>query len=184
MRCPTRTRWMLAALVVMALSTACGGGGGGGGGPTTPPPPPPGIRFTPSGSPSTNSLYLTEGAQTNVNRLFLEVRVNDVDELYGVAFDLVYPSQLLAFARAKEGNFFKGTTSLQAVEKALGRVIVGHTNLGANEPESGSGLLMTLEFTPINNGSGAMSFDKEQAFTRGSLPMTIDFIAGNVSVQR
>ena len=184
MRGSTRRRWTIATVVVMALSAACGGGGGGGGGGPTTPPPPTGINFTPSRAASANSLYLTEGAQTNVNRLFLEVRVNDVDELYGVAFDIVYPTNLLAFARAKEGNFFKGNTSLLTEEKALGRVIVGHTNLGANEPESGSGLLMTLEFTPINNGSGALTFENEQAFTRGSLPMTIEFIAGNVSVQR
>lgn len=184
MRRPNRTRWTVAAVLVLSLSVACGGGGGGGGGGPTTPPPPPGISFTPAQPATADSLYLTQGAQTNVNRLFLEVRVNDVDELYGVAFDLVYPSQVLAFVRAKEESFFKGNTSLLAEEKALGRVIIGHTNLGADEPESGSGLLMTLEFTPLSNGSGPMSFDNEQAFGRGSLPKTIEFIAGTVSVQR
>jgi len=176
-------RWMLVAVVALSVSAACGGGGGGGGGPTVPPPPP-GINFTPARAATANSLYLVSGANTNVNRLFLEVRVNDVDELYGVAFDLVYPSNLLAFVKATEGGFFKGSTTLQAVEKSAGRVIVGHTNLGDDQPESGSGLLMTLEFTPLGNGSGAMTFDNEQAFGRGSVPKSIDFIAGTVSVQR
>lgn len=181
MRQLIRTGHLLAAVLVV-VSTACGGGGGGGGGGPTQPPPP-GIRFTQSGSAGSNSIYLTQGGQTNAGRLFLEVRVNDVDELYGVAFDLTYPTQALSFVRGTEGNFFKGQTSLQIAERTNGIVVVGHTNLGAGDPESGSGRLMTLEFTPVASGSGGINFTNEQAFGRGSLPKTVSFVGGTVSVQ-
>ena len=178
----TRTGYALAAVVV-AFSAACGGGGGGGGGGGPTQPPTPGIRFSQSGSAGSNSIALTQGAQTNVNRLFLEVRVNAVSELYGVAFDLTYPTQALAFARATEGSFLRGDTSLQVEERTAGTIVVGLTNLGENPSESGSGLLLTLEFTPVASGSGSIAFDNEQAYGPGGVPKTVTWVGGTVTMQ-
>jgi hypothetical protein len=77
-------------LVLALLLTACGGGGGGST-PTEPPPPPPpaaGIILTPQAAPGVNSLDLASGAATTATTLVLELRANQVTDLYGVAFDL------------------------------------------------------------------------------------------------
>jgi hypothetical protein len=172
-------------LVLTVLSIACGGGGGGGGGGgPTQPPVPPGINFTPAKAATNNSLYLAQGAQTSPAALFLEVRVSNVEELYGVAFDLLYPSNLLSYVGVTEGSFFPPRRWLQVAVGEPGRLIVGHTKLGDDDAEDGSGLLMTLEFAPVGNGSGSISFDDQQAFRPGSLPKTIEWIAGNVSVRQ
>ncbi|HEY4564501.1 MAG TPA: hypothetical protein VIJ36_16075, partial [Thermoanaerobaculia bacterium] len=92
-------------LVLPLLLTACGGGGGGStpSEPTPPPPPTPGIVLTPQGTPGANSLYLASGAATTATTLVLELRANQVTDLYGVAFDLTYPATQLQFVRATAG---------------------------------------------------------------------------------
>lgn len=171
----------VAAAALILVGLGCGGGGGGG--PTGPPPAPPGINFTPAGAPSAESVYLAEGSQTSASKLYLEVRANQVDDLYGVAFDLIYPSNLLSYLRVTEGSFLGSSTSLEVVEKGAGLLIVGHTRLGNQSGADGSGVLMTLEFLPVGNGSGSFDFDNEQAFRTNSFPQTVQFIAGTVSVQ-
>jgi hypothetical protein len=171
------------ALLIALTSIACGGGGGGGGGsggggPTTPP----GVNFTTNGAISGNSIYLTQGGGTNASRLVIEVRASSVQALYGAAYDIVFPTSMLSFTKATEGGFQKGSTSFQAAIGSPGRLIVGQTNLGSDEPESGSGLLATIEFAVIGNGSGSVSFDNEQAFRNGSVPQDVNFISGNLTV--
>ena len=175
-----KTKWAALALG-LAVGLGCGGGGGGGGGSPTNPVPP-GINFNAASSPTEGSCFLRQGTGTNASRLFLDVRVNDVTDWYGVAFDLRFPGNLLSFARAKEGGFLSGATSLQVVEVAAGHLVVGHTKLGDAKGRRGSGLLMTLEFTPVGAGSGSFTFENEQAFGTNSFPMSADFIAGSVSV--
>lgn len=171
-----------AGLPVILAALACGGGGGGGGGGPTNPPAPPGVSFSASKAPTKGSCFLKQGPQTSSAKLFLEVRVNDVDDWYGVAFDLSYPTNLLSYVRVTEGGFPGGSTALEVTEVAGGRLIVGHTRLGNATGRDGSGLLMTLEFNAGANGSAAFGFDNEQAFGTNSFPQAAEFIAGTVSV--
>lgn len=177
-----RRRQTLGAAVVLAIlaGVACGGGGGG---PTGPPPVPAGITFTRASSPSPESVFLSQGAGTSAARLFLEVRANEVDDFYGVAFDLQYPSAQLTYVDVTEGGFLGSNTSLEVVETSPGVLVVGYTRLGSQSGRDGSGELMTLEFLPAANGSGSFSFANAQAFRTNSFPQTVEFIAGSVSVQ-
>lgn len=178
-----RRTWSVRVAVAVLISVGMACGGGGGGGPTGPPAIPPGINFTPAGGASAESVYLAEGAQTSASKLYLEVRANQVEDLYGVAFDLAYPSNLLSYLRVNEGGFLGSNTSLEVVEKGAGLLIVGHTRLGPESGRDGSGLLMTLEFLPVGSGSGSFEFQNAQAFRTNSFPQTVEFIAGSVSVQ-
>lgn len=178
LRSGSATPWL--AWLCLVITFGCGGGGGGGG--PTEPPPPPGINFTPAGPATPGSCFLKEDSRTSASKLFLEVRVNEVTDWYGVAFDLLYPSNLLSYLRVKEGGFPGGNTTLEIVEVGPGHLVVGHTKLGNVPGRSGSGLLMTLEFLPQGNGSGQFTFDNEQAFRTNSFPLAVDFIAGSVSV--
>jgi hypothetical protein len=153
--------WLLALVLVLA---ACGGGGGGGGGPTqptpTPPPAQPSLVFTPQGGAG-SGVSLTAGAGSTATTLILEVRANSVNDLYGVAFDISYPANLVQYVRATQGSLLAGGT-LQ-VAPATGTLVVGLSNLGPVPGASGSGVLMTLEFRATGAGQGSFSFSRNVA---------------------
>ena len=176
-----------AALLVLTLAACGGGGGGGGGGPTEPPPPPPptaAIVFTPAGAAGANSVFLASGAASTSSTLFLEVRASQVTDLYGVAFDLTYPSAQLQFVQATPGSLLGAAGSVQAAPGAAGNLIVGGTHLGNVPGANGSGVIMTLQFNAIAAGGGQFSFSRNSALDSdgGLLPVT--WVAGSVQVTR
>jgi Cohesin domain len=176
----------LATLALLAL--ACGGGGSGGGGPTEPTPTPtpaPGIVFSPSGSPGASAIFLAGGVGTTANTLFLEVRANQATDLYGVAFDLTYPSAQLQFVRATAGPFLGANGSVQAVVSNPGTLVVGATHLGAVPGANGSGVLLTLEFSAVANGQGSFAYSRNSAFSStGQTLIGTSWLAGSVQVTR
>lgn len=178
---------VLLATVLLAAVTACGGGGGGGGGPTQPPPPAAGITFTAGGNPGANSITLVQGAGTTATTLVLELRANEVQNLFGVAFDLVYPSSILRFSGATEGDFLAGGTgtSFQGVESPTGNLIIGLSQLGSSQGVSGSGLLLSLQFTAAASGDGNFTFADNQAYFPNGTPQGgVAWQAGSVRVTR
>jgi hypothetical protein len=173
-------------LLFVLVFAACGGGGGGGGstGPTQPPPPTPGIVFTAAGAPPANSLYLASGTGSTATTLILEVRANQVTDLYGVAFDLAYPSAQLQFTRATAGPLLSNG-SVQAVVSSAGTLIVGGTHLGTTPGASGSGVVMTLEFSAAGAGTGSFAFSRNSALDSTGKPVAgISWVAGSVTVTR
>ena len=175
-------RLFLALLLPLAL-LACGGGGGGGG-PTAPPPPQPGIVVTPAAAPATG-ISIASGAATNQSTLILEIRANSVSDLYGVAFDLRYPSAILQLVQASSGAFL-GNATLQSVPgSGTGLLVVGLSKLGAVSGTTGSGVLMTLEFRAIAAGSGSFTFEQNSAVSSSGQPITnFGWSAGTVQVTR
>jgi hypothetical protein len=179
-------RGLVPLLGLLALA-ACGGGGGGGGGPTEPTPPPtpqPGIVFTAQGTPGANALFLAAGAATTATTLVLEVRANQVTDLYGVAFDLAFPSAQLQFVRVTPGALLAGGT-VQAAPAGTGALVVGGTHLGNVPGASGSGVIMTLEFSVVAAGSGSFAFSRNTALDSSGNPRSgIAWLAGSVQVTR
>ena len=173
----------LAALSLLALACV---GGGGGSGPTSPPPPVAGITFTPQGAPGTNSIYLASGAATTATTLVLEVHANQVTDLYGVAFNLTYPSAVLQFSNATAGALLGGDSgSVQAVVSTPGTLVVGGSHLGAVAGANGSGVVLTLVFTAPAAGQGSLAFTLNSAFnSTGQTQAGISWLAGTVQVIR
>jgi hypothetical protein len=175
---------LLAALALLAL--ACGGGGGGG--PTSPTPTPtplPSIVFTPSGTAGSNAVLLASGSATTATTLVLEVRANQVTDLYGVAFDLTYPSAQIQFSRATTGPLLGSSGSVQAAVSAPGTLVVGGSHLGAVPGANGSGVLLTLEFTATAAGQGSFAFARNSAFnSSGQTLAGTSWLAGSVQVTR
>ena len=169
-----------AALAAALLVVACGGGGGGGGGTT----PPPSIVYTPGGSPSGSALVLVEGSGGSATQLLLNLDARSVSGLYGVGFDLLYPSGVLTFVGVTKGSFFSGNTSLQVNSSNPGRLIVGFSRLGAVSGVSGSGTLLTIEFRGAGAaGSGALGFENNQAYDNQADPKPgITWVGGDVTV--
>jgi hypothetical protein len=167
------------ALCGAALALACGGGGGGGGGPTQPAP---GINFTSASGGST--LVLAEASGGSATTLRLDLRAQSASGLYGVAFDLVYPSELLSFVGVTPGTFLGGTTSLQFEETGAGHLVIGLSRLGPIAGVSGSGTLLTLEFSSRGSaGTGSMAFEKNTAFDSSAKAISgVTWGGGSVTV--
>ncbi|NHZ73757.1 MAG: hypothetical protein GWP16_04735 [Nitrospirae bacterium] len=180
--------WMALAVVAVVFSSiGCGGGGGGGGGPTEPPPPSSGVRFTPAGSAGSNSVYLAQGTNTTANRFVLDVKASQVDDLYGVSFNLVFPNGRLRWipGGSKEGSFLSsgGSTDFIVEQGSPGVLVVGLSLLGEVEGSSGSGTLLSLEFEPLSAGSGPMEMTRHDAVnSTGDVMTEVQWIGGSVSV--
>jgi hypothetical protein len=179
-----RPRQALLFLLLPLLLAACGGGGGGSG-PTAPPPTPAGIVFTPAGAAGANTLFLASGAATTASTLVLEVRASQVTDLYGVAFNLTYPSAQLQFVRATAGPLLGSGAVQAAVSSPPGTLIVGGTHLGGVPGANGSGVVMTLEFTAVAAGSGSFGLSRNSALDSSGRPIAgVVWLAGSVSVTR
>lgn len=176
---------LLFLAVAFLVLLACGGGGGGGS-PTEPTPTPtptptqPSITFTPQ-SPGPSGISLVSSSASNATTLILEVRAASVSDLYGVAFDLTYPANLLQHVRSTQGPMLAGGTFQGSVSS--GRLVIGLTNLGPVPGTSGSGVLMTFEFRAIAAGEGTFSFSKNQAVdSQGQAIAGLTWSAGTVRV--
>lgn len=182
--------WTLLAAAATLVYPGCGGGGsdGGGGGPTMPPTPTPipTITFTPSGTGGANSLALTR-VSSDATSLVLSLEATSVTDLYGIAFDLSYPSDALTFRSATEGTFLDQNntveTSLQVAEMPTGTLVVGLSRLGELPGRTGTGTLLRLEFARRATGSGSLFFAKNQAFNaNGAAISGVVWSAGSVTV--
>jgi len=165
--------------VVLLLPPACGGGGGGG--PTEPPPSTSGLTFTAAGS-STGPAAVLQRQGTGSQTLTLELAVEDVSSLYGLFFDLTYPSSVLSYEGATEGDFLSGggnPTTFQVAEDA-GRLVVGVTRLGPSGGRGGSGVVLTLRFRVIASGNGAIRFSRNEAQAANGDALALEWIGGNV----
>lgn len=180
---PFHVGMVLVACALLALVSACGGGGGGGGGPTTPGP---SVTFSPSGVSGPNALVLREGPGSNANRLVLELVAEEVNPLYGISFDLQYPSSVLSFDAATEEGFLGSdgeTPTLQVAEGPVGNLVIGLSRLGPVPGIAGSGVLLTLQFRTVGGGSGSFRFDANQGFDANGDPLpAIAWGAGSVRV--
>ncbi len=178
---------VLSSALVLTFVAACGGGGGGGGGPTAPPPPQTGITFTANGSTGANTVTLAQGGGTTGTTLVLEVRANQVAGLFGLAFELTYPSSVLAFTTATEGTVLSNgaPTSFQALESSPGNLVVGLTRLGTGAGLDANGVLLTLTFSAPGAGNGPFTFRRNQGVgTDGLGLIALAWGGGSVQVTR
>jgi len=105
--------------------------------------------------------------------------------LYGVAFDLLFPTEILNFTVATEGAFLGGTsTSLQFEQTSPGRLVVGMSRLGNAPGASGSGVVLSLEFASKGvAGSGTFRYERNSAVTPTGAPIAgVAWGGGTVAV--
>ncbi|MGH9361670.1 MAG: cohesin domain-containing protein, partial [Thermoanaerobaculia bacterium] len=145
--------------------------------------------FTPSGAAAPNSVSLGAGVGGTSTTLALEVRANQVVDLYGLAFDLQYPAAALRYDGATEGTLLSagGTTptSLQVAESPAGTLVVGLSRLGQVGGLSGSGTLLTLRFSARAAGTGAFTFVSPTGVDPdGQTLAGLTFAAGSVEVRQ
>ncbi|HTQ79957.1 MAG TPA: cohesin domain-containing protein [Thermoanaerobaculia bacterium] len=170
-------------VALLALLAACGGGGGGGGGstPTNPPPPTASVTFTPASAGGAGAIYLAQGADSTTTKLVLELRSGGVPNLYGVAFDLQYPANLLQLTQVTQGPLLADGT-FQENMATSGKIVVGVTRLGTLPGVSDPGVLVRFEFRPLITGSGQLAFSRNAALDSSGAPIaSVSWVAGSVT---
>jgi hypothetical protein len=144
------------------------------------------LTYNPAQSASTNSLSLARTNGTDPNQLVLELRATGVTDLYAVAFDLTYPSSL-RYDSSSEGTWLSASgavpTSLQIGQQS-GRLVVGLSRLGAVGGATGDGALLTLRFSAVTTGNGALEFVGPSAYNSFNVAYTAQWIGGSVAVVR
>ncbi len=156
----------MTARAFLLLLTIGAVGCGGGGSPTEPPPPPPAvISFQSSGGQGSQSLFLALAEGATADTVVLNLQSAGVSGLYGIAFDLLFPSNLLVLASIEQGDFLDGeATSFEADTSEIGKATVGLTRLGDVAGQDGDGVLLRLTFSRVGSGSGPITFDRNEAF--------------------
>lgn len=118
-------------------------------------PTPAGIEFVVAETPGLDTIYLRSvGSDDPEGLLLVEVWANEVTDLYGLSFSLMFPETLFRFPKARstvfaEGPFLGesgGADTVLAVRQVGNAIVVGCTRTGQVPGVSGSGLLLTLEF--------------------------------------
>lgn len=167
--------WVAFAAVALA-AVSCGGGGGGGNGPTGPPPPQSAVVFTPSGGSGGSGIVLATGAGSQGTTLVLNVQTTGIQDLYGLGFHLAYPSNLMHLTAAAQGNVLNagGTvqTIFEEVESPPGTIVVGLSRTGVVSGTATGGTLLTLRFTAVASGTGALTFSANAANNSSGSPIS------------
>jgi hypothetical protein len=114
----------------------------------------------------------------------LELRASQVTDLYGVAFDLTYPNTQLQFVRVTPGPLLAGGAA-QAAPSGTNTLVVGGTHPGNVPGATGSGVILTLEFTAIAAGTGNFAYARNSALdSDGDAVAGVAWLAGSVQVNR
>jgi hypothetical protein len=118
----------------------------------------------------------------------VRVQANSVEDLYGVAFDLLFPVTLLEYQGTAEGTFLSAGgagTTMQVFQGAGGRLVAGATRLGAVGGVGGTGTILELEFTLLAAGTGELRFESQQGFdAAGTAISGLSWSGGTLRVVR
>lgn len=130
-------------------------------------------------------IFLRRGGGSAGTRLEVEVRAAEVSGVFGLAFDLVFPPGLLSYQGFAGGDFLGADgaeTSLQVSDTGGGRLIVGATRLGQVGAMTGSGGVLTLVFQATSIGTGALTFQDNEAIGGVGEQVTLTWTGGTVRV--
>ena len=145
----------MAIVSAMISSISCGKGGGGGSsvsGPsvTTEPTVDPSvvISFVPSGSPSDNTVYLEEVSKSN-KEITLALKIKGGNNVFGVAAEITYDSNLIEYVSISEGTYLKQNGSETLFGRSLfngqeGTLLIGCNRKGTVQGANGDGLLAAI----------------------------------------
>ncbi len=145
-----------------------------------------GITYTASNAPAQEAITLVQAA-VGTTQITLELRAVNVEDLYGISFDLSYPASLLRLDANSEEDWLSagGTVATSYLTNdSSGTLIVGLSRLGNVSGRTGSGSLLTLQFTAIGTGNGTFTFSNNEFFDRDGVPVSgISWAGGSAMVQ-
>jgi hypothetical protein len=113
--------------------------------------------------PSTTTL-------ASIKPFAVDVKIDDVADLYGLSFDVVFDPDLLKVVSFSEGGFLKSdgkpTTFLGTTTS--GRLIIGMTRQGCVTGMNGGGELAEIVFKPKQPGTTTLKFESVSLFNSGT----------------
>ena len=175
----------LAMIGGLAMMGACGGSS-----PTTPrpppmPPPPPTISFVSDNASATaNSIVLLMTA-TGTDSFTLTLTANNVTDLFGYALDIVFDTTMVTLVNSQFRVFLDAegiTVTSQMIQTTPGTLIIGQSRVGAVAGVTGTGALLTLDFTAIAAGSTTIAIQNAGAFASTGATLATEFVGGTVTV--
>ena len=120
----------------------------------------------------------------------LDVVATDVTDVYAVSLEIEFPNNLMNFRqnRTSEGVFLKGDdkakTELIIEERPAGNLVIGYSRLGQVEGVDGSGVLFSIEFALISNGSGSFDLVRTALVDPfGEIQDGVSWVGGSISVR-
>ena len=119
----------------------------------------------------------------------VDLRVQDVDDLFGVNIDLHYDSEVIAVESIVEGDFLNQsgtdpTSSMPYVDNHRGLANIGITRLGDIGGVSGSGILCTIQFRARTPGTTQLTIDDAKLLIYPTLnPIPSNVLTGIVVVK-
>lgn len=151
-----------------------------------------GVFFTAEATPEEGSIYLAADEAELDGTFELRVEAERVEALFGLAFQLRFPNDLLSFRPnlTDEGDLMSGAGEFETafeVARFGDLVTVGLTRLGEVEGAVGSGRLLTLRFAVRDaaEGEGALDFERNDTRDpRGRIQEGVGWIAGSIEVLR
>lgn len=136
-------------------------------------------------NPGPNSVTLRQQSATS-SSLILDVAMVQVQNVYGAAFEIRYPSGVIRYTGYASGDFLSGDgapVSIQVAENPAGVLIIGATRLGDAGGINGSGNLLSLRFEPVATGSGRVDFQNASLRDpNNNIIPGVNFLGGSVSV--
>ena len=182
--------WRSAVAVVTTLAGLAIMAGCGGSSPTTPnpppqPPPPPTISFASDNEAATENAIVIDMTTTGTESFTLTLNATSVIDLFGYALDIVFDPTIVALVDAPFGVFLDAegiTVTSQSVENPVGTLIVGQSRVGAVPGVTGSGVLLTLNFTAVAPGSTTVVMQNTAAIDSNGADLGLEFVGGSVTV--
>ncbi|MDD5771991.1 MAG: cohesin domain-containing protein [bacterium] len=158
------------SISVLFILNSCGKSGGGSSMPLT------GtgdtISFTPSGTPSDNTVYL-EQVSINNDEINLAVKVKNGTDVYGAAIEITYDSSKINYISLRKGDYL-GTEGDIVFSAMLdrgkeGTLLVGSDKKGDVPGANGDGTLVTIVFRALTTQANtAIGFNVQNSALKSS----------------
>jgi len=118
----------------------------------------------------------------------INIEINTQEEIFAVEFELSFESGLIEVLNVTKGNFLNkdGTETYSIIKfnNTKGEVKFANTRLGIQNGVSGTGLLATIDFRALSNGTSQLSLENVQ-FADPSLKVgeiTVEISNGQVNI--
>jgi hypothetical protein len=160
-------------VAVLALCCACGGGGGGGGGVI---PADLCITLAPSAAPAPGTVVVQNAAASTCTLALVDLVATDVNDVFGLSTTVEYDVASLFFVDViTPGSVLAGDGAqliVIAQEGPLGTVTIGVSrNASTAIDVTGSGVVATLRFIPLNLGTADLSVSTPCLTENGTPPV-------------
>ncbi|MDD5773816.1 MAG: cohesin domain-containing protein [bacterium] len=146
----------------------CGGSGGGGTAPSAQ------TTFSPSGTPTGNTVYL-DGTTSSNNTITLNIKVKGGTDVYGGALEITYNPNLIAYSTSQVGTYLgTGAENKAALYNGQqGTLLLGTFRSGHLSGVTGDGLLATVTFKALTAQTNTyIGFNTTNSFLKSSIDTT------------